>query len=201
MRFILLIIIILLGLFILTTKPKRLEGLDATVATESLQTLASMYNSGNATLTSLKLTGDLDAGMSRITSGNSCLNASNGWTYCWIGGLGGASGSADSLDLHFYQNGAWKANPMTFGPDGSVRVNNTNLQVNGRNIISELNNLNGQVASLNATVADLRNNAIRKDRAYAIQSQGAGRGGYLPDHGGWVPSAGDPAARMMFVQL
>ncbi|NBP03434.1 MAG: hypothetical protein EBU90_25765, partial [Proteobacteria bacterium] len=56
------------------------------------------------------------------------------------------------------------------------------LEVAGRNIIAELD--------------DLRNNVIRKDRIYGIQSD---RGGFLSDQGGWKGNVGG-WERMKFVQ-
>jgi hypothetical protein len=56
------------------------------------------------------------------------------------------------------------------------------LYVNGRDILAELD--------------DLKNNVIRKDRKYGIQSN---RGGYLSDQGGWKGGVGD-WENMRFVQ-
>lgn len=148
------IIIIITVLIILNTQPINLsEGFDPAIqqSNEALLNLASAYNSGNAVLTNLRLTGNLnvdgniDNNVNKISTRRFCTRASNDWTYCWLGGEGGANGSLNSLDLHVYQNDQWRNNPITFSPTGGVNINSTNLNVNGRNILAEIDDLKRKV--------------------------------------------------------
>jgi hypothetical protein len=93
-----------------------------------------------------------------------------------------------------------------FKSDGTANLNFCNvagqLTVSGRNILAELNALRAdvnalrnEVNTLNAAAPglrrdldDIRDNAIRKDKRYFIQS---GRGGFLPDAGGWWDNNND----------
>jgi hypothetical protein len=183
-----------------------LEGLSGTeeTPTEAIATLASVYNTGNAVLSNLTITNGLNVTGPITGNGGANLNntAFSGaivmkdnpvYLRDWNDGNNGImyNNAIDGPEVRGYAGGVFTTNSggnkqiITYNQSGAT-VNGT-LSVNGVNILS--------------AIQDLQNNAIRKDKAYAIQSQGSGRGGFLPDNGGWVSNAGDAAARMMFVQL
>jgi hypothetical protein len=170
---ILLFVILVLGFLHILSKinynDKDLEHMtDESV--QNLSSLAAMYNTGQLTVANLKATRDANvSGKLNVDSGatiksdinvGEIVNAKRG--YFKGGSAGGGNGT------HF----PWAGDEQNYirghtNHDGDLRINGQ-LAVGGRNILAELD--------------DLKNNVLRRDKGYVIQS---GRGGYLVDAGGW----------------
>ena len=92
--------------------------------------------------------------------------------------------------------------PATFLKD--VQIAGGNFIINGRNLVTEIDTIKTDLVNLKAGVDDLKNNAMRRDKAYAIQGiQTQNASNYLDLYAGTAstrPFIDDNGGRFNFIQ-
>jgi len=149
----------------------------ADLSPEAIQNVASVYNKDNMTVSNLNVTGNITvAGNTTIAKDLKVSGSSNLGLWNIRNDRIGIDGRKD---MHLAGDQWFRVYDYNTGNHGGGGLAAGNLWSGGNLDTVNLNGMN-----FNNTVNDIKNNMVRKDKKYGIQSS---RGGYLPDGGGWRP--------------